>query len=1207
MTMGARSKFVRTASELTLMARIKPGFVEGMPEPVTYATRLRILLSTLYSLRKMAEEQLADEYVGPLERLRTLHFVRYAIFDDDRRLLLAVSFDHSWETYMRALVDNAGALLDAIFCHCTDYAGYSCSRGHAGFTSWVKEHQIPVDFFFAAEPSLTVDDLRYLKAYQRLALDEQLPEKAARLHVGDYDPAATAERDPARALKLLGVLNRLQRYFPRAGALEHSDRAFFQGTVRALLWRSRALLDQLDQHVQHPGVVRSLLDWYRALHVPPPAPTLPAANPNREQIQGNILREYTGMTHACLVLMQCDDGAAMAKLLGRLAPRVTYDAGADAARTKLNVALTARGLKTLGLGELSRTAFPSELLDGMDARAGLLGDIAEHHPEHWRLPTINWPLDELGLPEHPGAPIALSSVDLVVLLQTLEEGSAGDHLLVRGHPLHDEVYGLRDHPGARILRVETMRRYPPPPAPPPAPPTAPPTTAVVEPFGFRDGVSLPSPRGAQPATGRDEVALGELVMGYADDRGEVQRYAPAGRYDADADLFKDASFLVLRKLEQDVPSFRAYAQASARALGLEGSAQQAEDAAAAMLMGRDKLGVPLMPHGPGLNDFDYEKDPDGQLAPLHAHVRRANPRLPPFTDGLRNATPRIARRSLPYGPAGERERGLVFMAYNARIAEQYEVIQSWLNGANSTGLSSSQNDLLTGVALENRGPHRVWVRGAPKDLPALATSPVTLRWGMYLFVPGKRAIERFATLSASESGGSSEREQGAFERAGREETARELVRRGGDLIAALGRLPREDARFEWKRILEGNEPSQRIAAAAAWAAIRARGGALSTPYGVLVGDAEETQRVLSDHTTFSVREYWARLESSVGALHLGMDPARCPIERSRPEDRSRDERYEASVHDGTYAAASRYNAAMYAISTPEAFALARGASNAVLDALIAELALLSSAAAPPTTPPPHERRELTVDLRALAFAVMEGLSKRWFDLPDGQREHFWDISLDTFRPNPERWVREAAQRSGEDIAAAYLARMGGDAEAARDRIAAVLGFTGPTTGAFMSVMGYWQANDQLPRIKQWWDARSAGDFAADDPARGPLYRWLIAAMQAAPVPDMLYRTALRDCTVGSERVAAGDRVIVSLASASADCPAREDLLFGGDYADKGALTHACPGRPLAIGVLLGMIAALLDRPEPRFVAPLVLAIGLPHAPAQPPPPSERSS
>ena len=40
---------------------------------------------------------------------------------------------------------------------------------------------------------------------------------------------------------------------------------------------------------------------------------------------------------------------------------------------------------------------------------------------------------------------------------------------------------------------------------------------------------------------------------------------------------------------------------------------------------------------------------------------------------------------------------MVFIAYNASIAEQYEVIQRWLNRGNSTDVASAQNDPLTGT------------------------------------------------------------------------------------------------------------------------------------------------------------------------------------------------------------------------------------------------------------------------------------------------------------------------------------------------------------------------------------------------------------------------------------------------------------------------------------------------------------------------------
>src|SRR3546814_11991199 len=51
-------------------------------------------------------------------------------------------------------------------------------------------------------------------------------------------------------------------------------------------------------------------------------------------------------------------------------------------------------------------------------------------------------------------------------------------------------------------------------------------------------------------------------------------------------------------------------------------------------------------------------------------------------------------------------RGLMFMAYNASIAEQYETIQRWVNGGNISGVASGNNAPLVGTATPPHGPRR---------------------------------------------------------------------------------------------------------------------------------------------------------------------------------------------------------------------------------------------------------------------------------------------------------------------------------------------------------------------------------------------------------------------------------------------------------------------------------------------------------------------
>src|SRR5204863_4349294 len=127
--------------------------------------------------------------------------------------------------------------------------------------------------------------------------------------------------------------------------------------------------------------------------------------------------------------------------------------------------------------------------------------------------------------------------------------------------------------------------------------------------------------------------------GYRDVDGDI-----AGR-DIPPGLARNGSFLVYRKLEQDVPAFRSLAAGLGRRL--PGGPTEA----AAKLIGRWPDGTPLA--GPARGSrFGFAADPDGLACPVGAHVRRGNPR-----DALpngRRSTRRhqMLRRGVPYGRDG---------------------------------------------------------------------------------------------------------------------------------------------------------------------------------------------------------------------------------------------------------------------------------------------------------------------------------------------------------------------------------------------------------------------------------------------------------------------------------------------------------------------------------------------------------------------------
>ena len=100
---------------------------------------------------------------------------------------------------------------------------------------------------------------------------------------------------------------------------------------------------------------------------------------------------------------------------------------------------------------------------------------------------------------------------------------------------------------------------------------------------------------------------------------------------------------------------------------------------------------------------------------------------------------------------------------------------------------------------------------------------------------------------------------------------RELGLRGVGLITKLQSLPESIAKVEWKRLLENRDALDDTRAI--WGAVlKVYGGALRTPYGVLVAGRDNVYEVLKNSETYSVREYWHRMKDSIGAMHLGMDP-----------------------------------------------------------------------------------------------------------------------------------------------------------------------------------------------------------------------------------------------------------------------------------------------------------------------------------------------
>lgn len=264
-------------------------------------------------------------------------------------------------------------------------------------------------------------------------------------------------------------------------------------------------------------------------------------------------------------------------------------------------------------------------------------------------------------------------------------------------------------------------------------------------FGFKDGISQPgvrgrasdaptdfiTPRYLDPADSRFRLFAkpgqpliwpGEFLLG-------ERRQSPEALYassDAAVNFPKWAargSYVVCRRLRQDVRAFWAFAERQAAALGL------APEKFASMLVGRWPSGAPVMrvpaadngslgnddlannhflfdddtrpsafkpmPHYPGDAFPQAKADVLGLVCPHFAHIRKVNPRdsvtdLGKPSDTLVRA---LLRRGIPFGPAvvgvkkapprlWRQERGLMFVSYQSSIEDQFEfLVRRWSNSS----------------------------------------------------------------------------------------------------------------------------------------------------------------------------------------------------------------------------------------------------------------------------------------------------------------------------------------------------------------------------------------------------------------------------------------------------------------------------------------------------------------------------------------------
>jgi hypothetical protein len=92
---------------------------------------------------------------GSLIGISTIHFVRWLVIDNGRRLMMVSDYDGSWESYIDEFAEMILSGLDAIWETAVAYPPDGAADVPA-FKWFLRSHQVPADVFFSAYPRDTV-------------------------------------------------------------------------------------------------------------------------------------------------------------------------------------------------------------------------------------------------------------------------------------------------------------------------------------------------------------------------------------------------------------------------------------------------------------------------------------------------------------------------------------------------------------------------------------------------------------------------------------------------------------------------------------------------------------------------------------------------------------------------------------------------------------------------------------------------------------------------------------------------------------------------------------------------------------------------------------------------------------------------------------------------------------------------------------------
>ena len=141
----------QSTSNTTFPAR--PGAKAGVSNEFTVVSKLKE--GGAARMRQLLADGFTGDRQKNTDRIGTVHFLRFVIFDNDTRVIFASTFDGTWEQYIDDFATIIPEEIDLLFHEIEGYPGIHSPD----IKDWIVQQQVTAVGFYSAYPDASVRDI----------------------------------------------------------------------------------------------------------------------------------------------------------------------------------------------------------------------------------------------------------------------------------------------------------------------------------------------------------------------------------------------------------------------------------------------------------------------------------------------------------------------------------------------------------------------------------------------------------------------------------------------------------------------------------------------------------------------------------------------------------------------------------------------------------------------------------------------------------------------------------------------------------------------------------------------------------------------------------------------------------------------------------------------------------------------------------------